>query len=172
MELAAMEMIFLSRLRDINSPARHRFLVLPLTLTNRLKPQKVAVYKDGSQHPAAWMAGSAAPERYEEKIPPYLIPDLTRHMFLTWNNEMTLTVSPVTWLCEDPLLVPGERALSILPDQPVTGACAFIVPDTEMTQASLHFYDVNYGHMDIPLVGVMPERPVSPSELSTRPPKT
>ncbi len=171
MEIKAMEMVFLSRLRGIDPPPHHRFLVLPLTLTNRLKSQKVAVYKDGSQHPAAWMAGSVAPERYEEKIPPYLIPDLTRHMFLTWNNGLRLPVSPATWLCEEPLLLPGERALSILPDQPVTGACAFIVPDNEMTQASLQFYDVNYGHMDIPLVGVISESPVPPSKLPTKPPK-
>ena len=171
MEIKAMEMIFLSRLRDIDPPGRHRFLVIPMTLTNILKSQKVAIYKDGSQHPAAWMAGGAAPLRYEEKIPPYLIPDLTQHMFLTWNNGIRLPVSPVTWLCEEPLLVPGERALSVLSDQPVTGACAFIVPNTEMTQASLHFYDVNYGHMDIPLVGIMPEVPVPAAELPTKAPK-
>ena len=68
-----MEMVFLSRLRDIDAPYYYRYLVLPLKITNILKPQKVAVYKDGSQHPAAWMAGSATPERYEEKVPPYLI---------------------------------------------------------------------------------------------------
>ena len=169
MTLTAMEMVFLSRLKDIDPPARHRFLVLPMTLTNTLKSQKVAVYKDGSQHPAAWMAGGAAPERFEEKVPPYLIPDLTRHLFLTWNNGTTLPVSPATWLCEEPLLMPGERALSILPGQPVTGAGAFLVPDTEMTQASLHFYDVNYGHMDIPLVGIMPKVPVPAADLPTRP---
>ena len=171
MEIKAMEMVFLSRLRGLDPPPHHRFLVLPLTLTNILKSQKVAVYKDGSQHPAAWMSGGTAPLRYEEKIPPYLIPDLTRHMFLTWNGKMTLPVSPVTWLCEEPLLLPGERAISIFPDQPVTGGCAFIVPDTEMTQASLHFYDINYGHMDIPLVGVMPKVPVPASELPTKTPK-
>lgn len=170
-EVKVAEMIFLSRLKDIDPPGRHRFLVLPMTLTNTLKSQKVAVYKDGSQHPAAWMAGSAAPERYEEKIPPYLIPDLTRHMFLTWNNEIIMPVSPASWLCEEPLLLPGERSISILPDNPVTGACAFIVPDKEMTQASLQFYDINYGHMDIPLVGVIKEKPVPPSELPTEPPK-
>ena len=171
MEISATEMIFLSRLRTIDAPNHYRYLVLPLNLTNRLKPQKVAVYKDGSQHPAAWMAGSAAPDRFEEKIPPYLIPDLTRHMFLCWNNAMTLPVSPATWLCEAPLLFPGERALSIPPDQPVSGACAFMVPDTEMNQASLHYYDVNYGHIDIPLTGVMPERQALPSELPTHPGK-
>ena len=171
MELSAMEMVFLSRLRGIDPPSAYRYLVLPLKITNILKSQKVAVYKDGSQHPAAWMAGSAAPERYEEKIPPYLIPDLMRHLFLTWNEETTLPVSPVTWLCEEPILIPGERALSVSPNQPVNGACAFLVPNTEMTQAALHFYDVNYGNIDIPLTGVMPSRPVIPSALPTKPPK-
>ncbi len=170
-EVKAMDMIFLSQLRDIKPPPRHRFLVLPMTMTNIMKSQKVAVYRDGSQHPAAWMAGSAAPVGYEEKIPPYLIPDLTRHMFLTWNNEIIMPVSPATWLCEEPLLLPGERSLTILPDNPVTGACAFIVPDTGMTQASLQFYDINYGHMDIPLVGVIKEKPVPVSELPSKPPK-
>ena len=171
MELSVLEMIFLSRLRGIDPPRRYRYLILPLKITNILKSQKVAIYKDGSQHPAVWMAGSAAPERYEEKIPPYLIPDLTRHMFLRWNKEITLPVSPATWLCEEPLLIPGKRALSIPPNQPVTGACAFLVPDTEMTQASLHFYDVNYGHIDIPLTGVMPILPAAPADLPPRPGK-
>ncbi|MCB2166516.1 MAG: VWA domain-containing protein [Deltaproteobacteria bacterium] len=171
MTLSISEMVILSRLRDIDPPRNHRFLVLPLQLTNILKPQKVAVYKDGSQHPAAWMAGSAAPVSYEEKTPPYLIPDLTRHLFLRWNEGITLPVSPATWLCEEPLLVPGERALSIPPNQSIKGACAFLVPDTEMAQASLHFYDVNYGHIDIPLTGVMPARPEAPADLPTRPEK-
>lgn len=171
MELSALEMIFLSRLRGIDAPNGYRYLVLPLQLTNLLKPQKVAVFEDGSQHPAAWMAGSAAPQRYEEKIPPYLIPDLTRHLFLGWNNKITLSVSPVTWLCEQPLLFPGERALKIPAKETISGATVFLVPDTEMTQASLHFYDVNYGHVDIPLTGVMSDRPAMPSELPTSPAK-
>jgi len=171
MELSVLEMIFLSRLRGINPPRKYRYLVLPLNIRNILKSQRVAIYKDGSQHPAAWMAGSAAPERYEERIPPYLIPDLTRHMFLRWNEKITLPVSPATWLCDEPLLVPGERALSIQPEQPVNGACAFLVPDTEMTQASLHFYDVNYGNIEIPLTGVIPSLPVAPADLPAHPGK-
>ncbi len=169
--LAASEMIFLSRLRGVDAPSGYRYLAIPLDLTNRLKPQKVAVYKDGSSHPAAWMAGSAAPVRYEQAIPPYLIPDLTRHLFLRWNRETTQPVSPATWLCQEPLLLPGERALSVAPGQPVSGACIFLVPDGEMTQASLHFYDINYGHIDLPLTGVMPALPKAPAELPTQPEK-
>ncbi len=169
--LAASEMIFLSRLRGLDAPSGYRYLAIPLDLTNHLKPQKVAVYKDGSSHPAAWMAGSAAPVRYEQAIPPYLIPDLTRHLFLRWNRDTTLPVSPATWLCQEPLLLPGERALSIAPGRPVSGACIFLVPDGEMTQASLHFYDINYGHIDLPLTGVMPALPKAPAELPTQPEK-
>ena len=171
MTLSASEMIFLSRLRGLNPPRGYRYLALPLAMTNRLKPQKVAVFKDGSSHPAAWMAGSAAPVRYEQAVPPYLIPDLTRHLFLRWNQEATLPVSPVTWLCQEPLLLPGERALSIHPGQPVNGACVFLVPDEVMTQASLHFYDVNYGHIHLPLVGVMPAFSTAPENLPTQPDK-
>lgn len=171
MTLAVSEMIFLSRLRGLDAPSGYRYLAVPLDLTNRLKPQKVAVYQDGSSHPAAWMAGSAAPVRYEQAIPPYLIPDLTRHLFLRWNRETTLPVSPATWLCQEPLLLPGERALSIAPGQPVSGAGIFLVPDGEMIQASLHFYDVNYGPIDLPLTGVMPTMPQAPADLPTQPEK-
>jgi hypothetical protein len=171
MEMSAMEMIFLSRLRDINAPNQYRYLVLPMQLSNQLNPQKVAIYKDGSEHPAVWMSGAAAPERYEEKIPPYLIPDLTRHLFLSWNNEIVLPVSPATWLCEQPLLFPGERALKIPAEETISGGIVFLVPNTEMTQASLHYYDINYGHIDIPLTGVMSDRPTTPSELPTNPGK-
>jgi len=171
MTLSAQEMIFLSRLKGLDPPSGYRYLAIPLEMTNRLKSQKVAVYRDGSSHPAAWVAGSAAPVRYEQAVPPYLIPDLTSHLFLRWNQEATLPVSPATWLSREPLLLPGERALTISPGQPVKGACVFLVPDGIMTQASLHYYDVNYGNIDLPLTGVIPTLPEKLTELPAQPDK-
>jgi len=168
MSIEASEMIFLSKLQGIAAPNRQRFCVIPLKLDNLLKSQKVAVYPDGSKHPAQWVGKSQSNVRYVEQRPPYLIPDLTRHMHLTFNEVRSFAISPLTWLCAEPLVLPGKRALSVAPDVELSGAACFLVPDEEMTQSSLHFFDINYGHIHMPLVGCMPQQR---SDLPTSAPK-
>ena len=64
-------------------------------------------------------------------------------------------VSPATWLAEKPMILPGEDAVAIQTEKPVNGVLVFIVPEGHMKQLSLHYYDTNYGHAEIPLVGTM-----------------
>lgn len=153
--IRADEAFVLSRLRGVEAPSGKRFLALKLTLRNILPRQKVAVHPDGSGHPAAWVGSGAEALRYEERIPDYLIPDLQRHVFLRINNERSLPISEATWLTAAPLSLPDEPGLSVRAGQPVTGTLAFLVPAGNLRQLSLHHFDTNYGHVDLPLVGTM-----------------
>ena len=145
------EALFMNRLRGLNPPSGSRYLVLTMDMKNVLPKQKVIVYPDGSNHPASWVGNDDATKGKEVMmVPTYVIPDLKRHLFLRWNNKTMTPVSPATWLTETPLTMPGEDAVAIPPGKPVSGALAFLVPDEIMDQMSLHYYDTNYGHADIP----------------------
>lgn len=146
----------MNKLRGVLPSSSFRFLVLTTKMQNILPKQMVTVYPDGSNHPASWVGNNAATKgRQVEMVPTYLIPDLKRHLFLRWNNQYMTPVSPAIWLAQQPLILPGENAVAIEPQKPVAGALAFMVPEEHMKQMSLHFYDTNYGHTDIPLVGTM-----------------
>ncbi len=165
------EAFFMNRLRGLNPPTGSRYLVLTMDMKNILPKQKVLVYPDGSNHPAAWVGNDTATTGKEVMmVPTYVIPDLKRHLFLRWNNQTMTPVSPVTWLTEAPLIMPGEDAVAIPPGKPVAGALVFLVPEGIMKQMSLHYYDTNYGHADIPLVGTMAAGIDRVSTLPTQPP--
>ncbi|SMC28856.1 von Willebrand factor type A domain-containing protein, partial [Desulfacinum hydrothermale DSM 13146] len=161
------EAAFLSRLRGIDAPDGYRFLALTLDLENILPAQKVAILPDGSHHPAAWVGGEVQPVRYENRVPDYLIPDLKRHCFLRWNNERSYPVSEITWLLENPLMVPGRTALAVEPGHPVRGALGFLVPAGAARAASFQYYDTAYGHVTVPLWGVT--RKSEPVPMETLP---
>lgn len=162
---------FLNRMRGLNAPDRYRFLALAVDVENVLPKQKVLVYPDGSNHPAAWVGNDKATKgKVVEMVPTYLIPDLGRHLFLRWNNEVMTPVSPATWLAESPLMLPEEAAVAVEPGKKVRGTAIFLVPEGNMRQLSLHYYDTNYGHAEIPLVGAMPTGADRLSELPAQPP--
>ena len=164
------EALFMNRLRGVKPPSDKRFLALTMEMKNILPVQDVRVYPDGANHPAAWLGSSAATKgELKKMVPTYLIPDLKRHMFLRWNSSQMMTLSPATWLTAAPLTIPGEDAVALNPKKPVKGTCVYLVPAKAMDQLSLHFYDMNYGHMDIPLVGTMP---AVAEHLSKLPPGT
>ena len=164
------EALFMNRLRGVKPPSDKRFLALTMEMKNILPVQDVRVYPDGANHPAAWLGSSAATKgELKRMVPTYLIPDLKRHLFLRWNRSQMVTLSPATWLTAAPLTMPGEDAVALNPKKPVKGTCVYLVPAEAMDQLSLHFYDMNYGHMDIPLVGTMP---AVAEHLSKLPPGT
>jgi hypothetical protein len=148
------EAFFLTRLKGLEPPSGMRFLALTCSLKNILPPQKVAVFKNGGNHPSAWVSG-AKPLRYENIVPDYVIPDLSRHIFLRLNNSQSYPVSELTWITQAPLTLPGEPAVAVRSSKDVTGTICFLVPTENVKQMSLHFFDTNYGHLDIPLTGTM-----------------
>ncbi len=152
------EAVFLSKLKGVE-PSNGRYLALRLKMKNILKPQKVVVYPDGSSHPAAWVGGGMEKNaRVVKKIPDYLIPDARLHLFLSWNNQRFLPLSDASYLANLPLVLPSDDAIYITPRKTVEGTLIFEVPDEFMTQSALHLYDTAYGHIDLPISGVMKVR--------------
>ena len=149
------ELLSMSRFRGIDAPDHLRYLAVTLEFENILPSQKVAIYPDGSNHPAAWVSGNNKPLRYEKRVPTYLIPDVRKHIFLRWNNKRSYPVSEVTWLAETPLILPGDEALAVESGSKISGTLIFMVPADHMQQSSLHLYDTSYGHIDIPVSGIL-----------------
>ncbi|MDA3822949.1 MAG: VWA domain-containing protein, partial [Bacteroidales bacterium] len=153
-KIKAQEIIFMDKLNGVEAPSKYRFMAVLMEMDNIMEAQEVMVYPDGSSHPASWVGGGNQGEVKLMKIS-YLIPDYTSHFFVSFNNEGSYPASPVTWLLEKPIAFPGNYSVTIMPDEKVKGSLVFLVPDVPMDQLSLHFYDTNYGHIDIPLVGEM-----------------
>ncbi len=153
-KLTANELVYLSKLKGLDPPSGYRFLALTMNIENIIKEQEVMVYPDGSGHPSAWVSKSSDGELKKIKIP-YLIPNYTSHFYVGYNNSGTYPASAETWLAEKPISNPSNFSITIEPEKIIDGTMIFLVPDNEMDQLSLHYYDVNYGHIDIPLIGKM-----------------
>ncbi len=154
--LTVKEAVFIDRLRGIEPPRRHRLLAVTTKWRNTLPVQEVAIYKNGANHPSAWVSGASKPESIELRVPTYLIQDLRRHCFLRWNDDNLLPLSEATWLAEEPLILPGERELGVSATKTASGTLLFLVPDEQMNQSSLELFDNNYGHLVVPIAGELP----------------
>ncbi|MFW6279326.1 MAG: hypothetical protein ACOC2G_03955, partial [Bacillota bacterium] len=102
---------------------------------------------------------------------PYLIPDLSSHLFLNYNNANMYPLSQVTWITDNPLLPPGENSILLAPEHSIKGVCLFMIDDEPLDQASLHFYDTDYGHISLALVGEIINRDLVLEELPARTPE-
>ena len=153
-QITADGIFFMKRLNGVDAPSNYRFMAVTMDMKNVLEPQEVTIYPDGSSHPSSWLDGGAKGETKFIKIP-YMIPDFTSHFSLSYNNEGAYPGSLATWLAEKPLALPGDNSITLMPNEAMPGTLVFMVPDAPMEQSSLHFYDINYGHIDIPLVGEM-----------------
>ncbi|MBN2851935.1 MAG: VWA domain-containing protein [Clostridia bacterium] len=153
-EIRTEEIIFMKKLNGVEAPSSYRFMAITMEMENILEPQEVTVYPDGSSHPSSWLSGGAKGETKLMKIP-YSIPDITSHFSVTFNGEGSYPASLASWICEKPLAIPGDPSVTIMPEESKSGTLVFLVPDVPDEQLSLHFYDINYGHINIPLVGEM-----------------
>ncbi|MDM8534260.1 VWA domain-containing protein [Clostridiaceae bacterium HSG29] len=153
-KITANELVYLSKIKGLEPPSGYRFLAMTLDIENIIKEQEVMVYPDGSGHPSAWVSKSSDGELKKIKIP-YLIPNYTSHFYVGYNSSGNYPASAETWLAEKPISNPSNFSISIEPEKIINGTMIFLVPDNVMNQLSLHYYDVNYGHIDIPLIGKM-----------------
>jgi len=149
------EMLYLSQLKGVEAPYGMRYIALFADMSNILPEQDVIVYPDGSGHPANWVGSSNSEGVIKKTKIPYQVPDIFSHLSLSYNNDGMYPLSTATWVANQPLVIPGQSALTIMPDETVDGALVFIVPDVAMEQISLHYYDTNYGHINMPIVGNM-----------------
>lgn len=148
------ELFILNKISGVEAPSGYHYIGIQTTVKNILPEQEVMVYPDGSGHPASWLAGGAKGELKHQKIA-YMIPNFISHFYLRYNDEISVPASTATWLMNEPLITPGNYALIIEPENEATGLLVFIVPEKAMTQSSLHYYDTNYGHIEVPIVGVL-----------------
>jgi len=142
------------------------YLLFDLALTNRLPRQKV-ILSEGSDHPATWVNQNKEIPTIEA-IPPYLIPNLTRHLYLSINHRPLQPLSEISHLLPQPLLSPQSNALTVAPSGQMRGQVAFRVKQGEsITQLSLHYYDSKYGTIDLPIIGEMAEGTAGLNTLPT-----
>lgn len=126
-EWTARELLFLKKLKGVDAPAKRSFAAIEMELTNA--------------HP-----GGAD----------YLIPDFASHFFMNVNSEGTYPASTATWLTEQPLAPSGQGDITVKKGESVKGMLVFLVPDEEIERASVHYYDVEHGHISLALVGSLP----------------
>lgn len=138
MEWTAREMIFMKRFKGVDAPHNRSFVAVDTELRN-IHPDRAKV----------------------------LIPDFAAHFFVSVNNAGSYPASTATWLAETPLAPPGEGAVLVKPDEPVRGTLVFLVPDEEIRQASLHYYDTANGHMTLSLVGEAQNDDIAVASLPT-----
>lgn len=127
-EWTARELIFLKKLKGVDAPAHRSFAAIEMELKN--------IHQGGAD---------------------YLIPDFASHFFMNVNGAGTYPASTATWLTEQPLAPPGAGDISVKRGDTVKGLLVFIVPDEEIERASVHYYDTEYGHMSLALVGPLPK---------------
>lgn len=127
-EWTARELYFLKKLKGVDAPPQRSFAAIELELKN--------VHQAGTD---------------------YLIPDFAAHFFMRINDAGSYPASTATWLTEQPLAQPGEGSVTVKKGETVKGLLVFIVPDEELEQASLHYYDTQFGHVTLALAGTPPK---------------
>ena len=153
------EIIFSNKLAGVEAPRNQRFMAVLMDMTHILPEQEVVVYPDGSGHPSNWVGGGNNSKGVVKtaKIP-YAIPSFISHFGMSYNGDGPYPSATATWLAYEPIVVPGTYDITLYPDESKKGMMVFIVPDAPLEQLGIHFYDDDYGFMDIPIVGVIPKR--------------
>ncbi|MGE4283395.1 MAG: VWA domain-containing protein, partial [Clostridia bacterium] len=126
MELSINEAFYFSKFKGLLPPEGKQFLALQLDMKN--------IHTDKIQ---------------------YQIPSMNSHFYVNINNEGMYPVSDATWLTQQPITEPGNPEINLFHGKDLSGMMMFIVPDASILQTSLHFYDTENGHINIPLVGKM-----------------
>ncbi len=167
-EFTVDEVRLYSKLHGFELPSGYRFVELHVTLKNILPEQKVFIPEKGAAHPASWVGTGKVRGRTVTAIPPYLITNLRNHVFLRWNDSAEVPLSSLSLLDPAPLFLPDDPSVLVQPGTPLTGRLVFLVQGTNLQQASLHFYDTAYAHLDLALVGPLAARPSALTALPAK----
>jgi Mg-chelatase subunit ChlD len=98
----------------------------------------------------------------------YCIPSIFQHFYVSCNKGRMMPASEATWLTEQPFANPGESSVTVADNKPCSGMLVFMIdkPDRdELNQLSLHLYDTDYGHINLPLVGGIADNLLKMGEL-------
>ncbi|HOT26882.1 MAG TPA: hypothetical protein PLU72_01760, partial [Candidatus Ozemobacteraceae bacterium] len=104
-----------------------------------------------------------------EKNTPYIIPSIFKHFYLGLGAKGLYPASKATWLVETPVTRHGDPSIEIPAGGTAAGALIFQVPaqNDGFTQQSLHFYDTEYGHIQMPIAGALPDKWLELEKLPT-----
>ncbi len=167
-EFTVHELRLYSKLHGFELPSNQRFVELHVTLKNILPEQQVFIPEQGAAHPANWVGSGKVRGKTVVAVPPYLVPNLRNHLFLRWNDSAEVPLSSLSLLDPAPLFLPDDPSVLVQPGAPLTGRLVFLVQGTNLQQASLHFYDTAYSHLDLALVGPLAARPAALTALPTK----
>lgn len=84
---------------------------------------------------------------------PYHIPSFQNHFYLNVNESGSRPAHASTWLANMPLVNPGEYDIQLSPGESKEGVLVFVVPQDALSTVSLSFFDLEHGHIAMPLVG-------------------
>ncbi len=97
----------------------------------------------------------------------YQIPTILNHFFVSVNGSAA-PASEATWLAGTPLVTPGTVELILTPGRSKSGMLVFMIERTAQEyvgQLALHFYDTEQGHIQIPIIGTLPQELVAIEDL-------
>lgn len=115
----------------------------------------------------------------------YQIPSIFQHFYVSCNNGRMMPASKATYLAQNPIVIPGNPCLQVnerkdengkkLPvGETKSGILVFEIDEslsTTWNQLSLHCYDTAFGHLEIPLIGAIPQELLVMSELPKEEPE-
>jgi len=152
MRLKVVELLLMSKFRGVSIPCA----ALRIRLENILPEQETTVSSGSQAHPANFVGQTPATGKTVKTRPPYVIPDVRSHFFVRLNDLPAAPISDLSWLSEDPLVLPDDESLQINPDEPVEGYLIFEFDTIEtLKKAALSYYDTTYGHIHLPVIGTL-----------------
>lgn len=88
----------------------------------------------------------------------YEIPSIFNHFYLSLNDSDLVAPSKLTWLSEKPLTTePGKVSVAVGEEKSAEGFLVFDMPSNSSNDAydqlSLHVFDENNGHIELPVIG-------------------
>lgn len=115
----------------------------------------------------------------------YQIPSIFQHFYVSLNNGKMMPASKATYLAQNPIVAPGNPCIQVnelkdekgnkLPvGESISGILIFAIDGglyETWNQLSLHCYDTENGHLEIPLIGAMPQELLTMSELPKEDPQ-
>jgi hypothetical protein len=160
-EMKVKNFLIFSKLKDIDA----RYLVLDVSMENLLKKQRVIV-SEGVSHTSSWINKKSDEYTYREAIPPYRIPDLKKHLYLSVNNKAKKPIDMISILLDKPFLPFNTNEITVYPKKEKSGQLAFRLPkNVKVNSLSLHYYDTRYGNIEIPILGELKEEKIKVTSL-------
>ncbi|HOI89159.1 MAG TPA: VWA domain-containing protein [Candidatus Rifleibacterium sp.] len=150
MRLKVVELLLLAKFRGIGIPCA----AFRIRLENILPEQETTVNSGSQAHPANFVGQTPEPGKTAKTRLPYVIPDVRSHFFARLNDLPAAPISDLSWLSEDPLVLPDDESLQINPGEPVEGYLIFEFDTIEtLKKAAISYYDTTYGHVHLPVIG-------------------